>query len=122
MRSVAAIPAPDGSVYDQLRALTKERCLILDGRSGLAQERSRALLEDPHKVTELHRRYVDAGADVITATGWQPVPRAPSHWMERARRGGPLAREAAGPHTAVALAIDPPALQSDGRQTTDPVS
>src|SRR3954471_4610455 len=111
MRSVAAIPAPDGSAYDHVRALTKERCLILDGRSGLAQERSRALLEDPERVAALHRRFVEAGADVITATGWGAAPGPAGHWMERPRRGVRLARQAAHPHTAVALAIDAQALK-----------
>src|SRR3954469_15839824 len=98
MRSVAAIPAPDGSAYDHVRALTKERCLILDGRSGLAHERSRVLLEDPEQVAAPHRRLVEDGADVVTATGWEPTPGAPGHWMERARRGVRLARQAAHPH------------------------
>src|SRR4051794_38628639 len=122
MRSVAAIPAPAGSAYDHVRALLNERCLILDGRAGLIQDRSRALLEKPEQIEALHRRYVEAGADVIAATGWEPTPGAPGHWMERARRGVRLARQAAGPGTAVALSIDACALGRDGSETIGLVS
>ena len=118
MRSVAAIPAPAGSAYDHVRALTKERCVILDGRAptGRAPSRTRPTRSD------LHRSYVRAGADVITVTGWEPAPRAAVNWMEAARREVRLAREARGADAAVALAIDADLLGQDAPETIGLVS
>jgi homocysteine S-methyltransferase len=124
MRSVAGTPAPSGAPYDAVRALLRERCVILDGRSGLQQPpRQRALVEAPEAVVELHKRFVRAGADVITASGWEPAPGTGARWLERARRSVRLARQAvAHSSTAVALAIDADVLGHDSAETIELVS
>ncbi len=99
-------------------ALARQRCVILDGgvatqlphRHGQDDERLwgiEALASSPGEVRDVHRSYVDAGADVISANTWAlptlvggdgylDVSRGePMHWMEVARRGVRLAREAA---------------------------
>jgi S-methylmethionine-dependent homocysteine/selenocysteine methylase len=141
-------------------AIAAQRCVVLDG--GIAtelphhhgQDHERlwgieALSTDLEDVRSMHRRYVDAGADVITTNTWalptileadgsiRRPHHPPVHWMEAARRGVRVAREAIadgdreggcvvalslngdldtvdGPETvallARALAVDPPDL------------
>jgi S-methylmethionine-dependent homocysteine/selenocysteine methylase/SAM-dependent methyltransferase len=108
--------------YDRVAGLIAAgRCVLLDGgvatelppRESDAQaldERlwgTQALLDDPEAVLGVHRRYVDAGCDVICTNTWglpsallQDGPRLwdstrPVHWMDVARRGVRLARRAA---------------------------
>src|SRR5690349_11198197 len=97
--------------YDQVAtAIADQRCVILDG--GIATELSHAHGQDherlwgiealasmPDEVRDVHRRYVDAGVDVITTNTWslpsvlegestiQREQHRPVHWMEIARRG-----------------------------------
>ena len=100
------------------RAIAEERCVVLDG--GVATElphrhgagrraavgRSRRWPPAPTTVHDVHRRYVDAGVDVLTTNTWGlPTVLAgdgqisdelhrPVHWMEVARRGVRVARQA----------------------------
>ena len=67
---------------------------------------TQALLDDPEAVLGVHRRYVDAGCDVICTNTWglpsallEDGPRLwdttrPVHWMDVARQGLQLARRA----------------------------
>ena len=99
-------------------ALAAGRCVVLDG--GVATELPRAarghgederlwgttaLVDAPADVLAVHRRYVDAGCDVISTNTWGlpsalrrdgPSPweaTRPIHWMDVARRGMRLARQ-----------------------------
>ncbi|HSI98738.1 MAG TPA: homocysteine S-methyltransferase family protein, partial [Gaiellaceae bacterium] len=116
--------------------LAAERCIILDG--GVATELQRvrplkgeagpdrelwgtwALYRAPQAVLEVHSRYVAAGCDVISTNTWSILsapevelrarPGAPelAHWMDVARLGIRLARQASddgGRRCAVAFAI-----------------
>ena len=94
-------------------------CVILDGATATElphvsdaehalDERlwgTRALVEDSDAVVDVHRSYVDAGCDVVSTNTWglpsalldgvTPVwNSAPVHWMDLARRGLRLARQA----------------------------
>jgi S-methylmethionine-dependent homocysteine/selenocysteine methylase/SAM-dependent methyltransferase len=107
----------------RIRALIAEnRCVLLDGATGTelggkAELRpgveeplwaTRALVDAPADVLAVHRRYVDIGCDVISTNTWglpsavrQDGPRlwqttTPVHWMDIARRGVRLARQAVG--------------------------
>src|SRR4051794_20739742 len=97
------------------------RPVILDGAVGTELPRvggrpgderlwgTRALIDTPDLVLDVHRRYVAAGCDVVSTNTWGLAsalaadgPRlwdeagAPVHWMDIARRGLRLAVEAAG--------------------------
>ncbi|MCA1718597.1 MAG: homocysteine S-methyltransferase family protein [Actinobacteria bacterium] len=101
------------------RKISSGRCVVLDG--GTATELSRlsgnrsaderlwgadALVNSPDYVLSVHRRYAEAGCDVISTNTWG-LPNAlrdnpklqeamgPVHWMDVARRGIGLARQAA---------------------------
>ena len=125
-------------------ALARERCVILDGgiatqlphRHGQEDERLwgiEALASSPREVRDVHRSYVDAGADVISTNTWAlPTllgddayinsPRGEAmHWMEIARRGVRLAREAAtapdgSQSCAVALTLNGDLDSGDSRE------
>ncbi len=98
-----------------------DRCVVLDGGTATElaevvgdrpdlQERlwgTGALVRSPDDVLRVHRRYVDTGCDVISTDTWG-LPTAlrderpqlwdadrPVHWMDVARRGVQLARQAA---------------------------
>jgi S-methylmethionine-dependent homocysteine/selenocysteine methylase/SAM-dependent methyltransferase len=98
-------------------ALAEQRCVVLDGgvatelahRHGQDDERLwgiETLACAPDEVACVHGRYVDAGVDVITTNTWslpsllhedRSAPRErprPVHWMEIARRGVRVARQA----------------------------
>ncbi len=99
------------------RAIDEERCVVLDGgvatelphRHGQDEERLwgiEALASSPAAVLGVHRRYVAAGVGVLTTNTWG-LPTAlagdgqisddlhrPVHWMEVARRGVRVARQA----------------------------
>jgi S-methylmethionine-dependent homocysteine/selenocysteine methylase/SAM-dependent methyltransferase len=103
------------------RLIDEDRCVILDG--GMATELEEAagkeyrvsdgdlwgagaLYHAPHAVLEVHRRYLAAGCDVISTNTWGLLnaPEAEmrngngraglSHWMDAARMGVRLARQA----------------------------
>src|SRR3954470_10221197 len=117
MERSAAQPT-HADAYEQVAsAIAEQRCVILDG--GIATELSHqhgqdherlwgieALASAPDDVMDVHRRYVDAGVDVITTNTWslpsvlegesaiQREQHRPVHWMEIARRGVHVARQA----------------------------
>jgi S-methylmethionine-dependent homocysteine/selenocysteine methylase len=125
-------------------ALAAQRCVILDGgiatqlphRHGQDKEElwgMETLASSPEEVRDMHRSYVDAGADVISTNTWalptllegdryvNPSHGEPVHWMEVARRGVRLAREAAarpdGNHDcAVALTLNGDLDSGDSRE------
>ena len=135
--------------YERLRRLiATDRTVIMDGATGtelirVAGERPEleehlwgltAILESPADVKAIHRRYVDVGCDVICTDTWGLATalrdgRAtlwdtdePVHWMDVARRGVRLAREAAaeggrGDQVAVAFSINGDVDTPDGRET-----
>ena len=127
--------------YDRVRQLiAEERCVVLDGGVGTelpgmreTDDRLwgvRAVLEDPDAVREVHRRYVQAGCDVISTDTWglpsgllENGPRLwqtarPVHWMDVARRGLRLAREAAeGSDAAVAFSLNGDVDANEGHET-----
>jgi S-methylmethionine-dependent homocysteine/selenocysteine methylase/SAM-dependent methyltransferase len=117
------------------------RCVMLDG--GVATELAagfddrtwgcRALLDDLEAVGEVHRRYVEAGCHVISTNTWG-LPSAvlngadfwaasePVHWMEVARCGTRIARQALaaserGNECAVAFSLNGD-LDAEGGQET----
>jgi S-methylmethionine-dependent homocysteine/selenocysteine methylase len=106
-----------GRILDKLGA---RACVVLDGATATelphlsdaehaVDERlwgTRALVEEAAAVLDVHRRYVAAGCDVISTNTWG-LPSAllhgvaplwsstqPVHWMDLARRGLRLARQA----------------------------
>ncbi|MBV9839446.1 MAG: homocysteine S-methyltransferase family protein, partial [Solirubrobacterales bacterium] len=103
------------------RMIATDRCVMLDGATGtelikVGGERPEleehlwgltAIGDSPAEVTSVHRRYVEAGCDVISTNTWG-LPSAlrdggakllegaePVHWMDVARVAVRLAREAA---------------------------
>ncbi|MEA2269023.1 MAG: hypothetical protein QOC64_1633, partial [Solirubrobacteraceae bacterium] len=123
-----------GSGYRRVQELlAQERCVMLDG--GIATELGRvlpdekpsheealwdtwALVHEPGAVRDVHRSYLDAGCDVISTNTWgltgeldRHAPggfSTPVHWMDIARRGLRVGREAieqAGRRDEVALAF-----------------
>jgi S-methylmethionine-dependent homocysteine/selenocysteine methylase/SAM-dependent methyltransferase len=135
--------------YDRVaRLLATDRCLILDGATGtelieVGGERPEveehlwgvtAILDSPGDVKAVHRRYIDVGCDVISTNTWG-LPTAlrgggpklweslgPVHWMDVARGGVRLAREAAAEggragEVAVAFSINGDVDTPDGRET-----
>jgi S-methylmethionine-dependent homocysteine/selenocysteine methylase len=120
MRIIDELPATPHSRYEAVRrALAAQRCVILDGRPADDPATwTRMLVEAPDEVRYLHRRFVDAGCDVITTgTSLGAARSLDAHWMELARRGVRLAREAAGAGgdrdsvVAVVPALPPGALR-----------
>lgn len=101
--------------------LGRDECVVLDGATGTEIPRlgdsqmlnedealwgTRALIDQPDAVLAVHRRYAAVGCDVISTNTWG-LPSAlrdggpqlwrssrPVHWMDVARRGVRLAREA----------------------------
>jgi S-methylmethionine-dependent homocysteine/selenocysteine methylase len=124
---VSTVVSPGYSTVQD--AFAAQRCVVLDG--GIATELPQtgpgrghedealwgvsAVALAPDDVLEVHRRYVAAGCDVITTDTWG-LPTAlagevrpwdaqdePLHWMEVARHGVRLAREAGAPVVAFSL-------------------
>jgi S-methylmethionine-dependent homocysteine/selenocysteine methylase len=111
---------PDHAAYGRIeRLIASERCVILDGGTAteldtiapLPQgERDEplwgtwALLHAPGDVLDVHRRYVAAGCDVVSTNTWGLTnadeleragpPGEPLHWIDLARRGIRVGREA----------------------------
>jgi S-methylmethionine-dependent homocysteine/selenocysteine methylase/SAM-dependent methyltransferase len=108
------------SSYDAVRAaFATQRCVLLDGRTAIATA------ED---ISARHRRYVAAGCDVLATGAWEPAPSgrqtAVPHWMEVARRGVRLAREAIAEagregEVAVAFVVDAGIVNPDGQETVE---
>jgi S-methylmethionine-dependent homocysteine/selenocysteine methylase len=96
---------------------------------------TRALIDTPDLVLDVHRRYVQTGCDVISTNTWglasalaSDGPRlwddagAPVHWMDIARRGLRLATTAVdeagrAKETAVAFSLNADVDSPDGRET-----
>ncbi len=122
MRLDAALSASrfQRSGYDAVRAaFASQRCVLLDGR---------ATIEDAEEIPARHRRYVAAGCDVLSTGAWEPAPAgrqaAVPHWMDVARRGVRLAREAIAEagregEVAVAFALDAGIVNPDGPETVE---
>jgi S-methylmethionine-dependent homocysteine/selenocysteine methylase/SAM-dependent methyltransferase len=123
-------------------------CVVLDGATATelphlsdaehaVDERlwgTRALVEEAAAVLDVHRGYVQAGCDVISTNTWglpsallhggAPVWNStqPVHWMDLARRGLRLAREAVGEggrdeRCAVAFSINGDVDSDEGEST-----
>ncbi len=136
--------------YERIAQLiATERCVVLDGAIGtelidVSGERPEveehlwgvtAVVEDPGQVKAVHRRFVDAGCDVISTNTWglptavrQGLPRLlnggarPVHWMDVARQGVRLARRAAedagrSDEVAVAFSVNGDVDTPDGHET-----
>ncbi len=135
--------------------LAEQRCLVLDGGVATELQRLRPLVGDrgperelwgtwalyraPEAVFEVHRRYLEAGCDVISTNTWSilslpevghqasPGHGPPSHWMDVARVGIRLARRAiaeAGKEgeAAVAFAISQEVTSEARRETVELVA
>ena len=116
---MSALQEGTGFAYRRIEELlAAERTVFLDG--GIATELGRrlpgaergqdealwgtwALVHDPAVVRDVHRSYVDIGCDVISTNTWgltaeMQTQRAahlqPVHWMDIARRGIEVGREA----------------------------
>ena len=127
--------------------IATDRCVVLDGAIGtelidVSGERPEleehlwgmtAIVEQPKQVQSVHRRYVDAGCDVLSTNTWA-LPTAarqqhelvqgsrPVHWMDVARQGVRLARAAAqeggrAQECAVAFSINGDVDTPDGQET-----
>ncbi len=109
-----------GSAYSRIESLlAAERCVVLDGGtatelpdpetgSGLLRDDGTwgtlALYRAPREVLDVHRRYVEIGCDVISTNTWGILSASddvaagsglpPAHWLDMARRGIRVAREA----------------------------
>jgi len=137
--------APYGRVLDKIGA---GQCVVLDGATGTelphlsdaehaVDERlwgTRALVEEAAAVRDVHREYVAAGCDVISTNTWG-LPSAllngvvphwsstqPVHWMDLARRGLRLARQAVAEggrdeSCAVAFSINGDVDSDEGEST-----
>ena len=114
------VERPEGRYARLARMIATDTCVILDGATGtelieVGGQRPEveehlwgvtAILDSPADVEAVHRRYVEAGCDVISTNTWG-LPTAlrdgpqlwessrPVHWMDVARRGVRLARGAA---------------------------
>ena len=136
--------------YDRVEhAIAAGRCVVLDGgtatelpavaadRPGLDDRLwgTSALVDAPAEVLAVHRRYVEIGCDVISTNTWG-LPSAlrrdgpqlwsmsrPVHWMDVARRGLRLAREAvADAGCAVAFSINGDIDTREGLDTVELLS
>lgn len=120
----------DGAIATELGEVTGKRPEVEELLWGLA-----AVIEHPERVLDVHRRYVQAGCDVITTDTWglatavresHPLllgeGEEPVHWMDVARRGIRLARSAAAQagrsdEVAVAFSINGDVDTPDGQET-----
>ena len=144
-----SVAASSGGRYERLtRLIATDHPVIMDGATGtelirVGGERPEleehlwgltAILENPGEVKAVHRRYVEVGCDVICTDTWGLATALrngqarlwetsePIHWMDLARRGVRLAREAAADagradEVAVAFSINGDVDTPDGRET-----
>jgi len=140
--------APEAGYGRITQLIATDRCVVLDGGIGtelidVSRERPEieehlwgvtAVVEDPAAVKAVHRRYADAGCDVISTNTWG-LPTAvreggpqlfkgsrPVHWMDVARQGVRLARLAAeeggrADQVAVAFSVNGDVDTPDGQET-----
>ncbi len=146
MSAVQTTRSPQyGRIVDKIGAGV---CVVLDGATATelphlsdaehaVDERlwgTRALVEEEAAVLDVHRRYVEAGCDVISTNTWG-LPSAllhgaasvwhspqPLHWMDLARRGLRLARQAVdegggAERGAVAFSINGDVDSDEGQST-----
>ena len=145
---LAAVEQRPTSPSERIEGLiAAQRCVLLDGATGteLAKRAGDnpglddqrwgvgALVDAPDDVLAVHRSYVDAGCDVISTNTWG-LPTAlrgdgpelwegsrPVHWMDLARGGLRLAREATGngrgDAPAVAFSLNPDVDSPEGPET-----
>ncbi|MBA3264160.1 MAG: homocysteine S-methyltransferase family protein [Thermoleophilaceae bacterium] len=143
-----ASQASAASAYRRIAELiADDQCVVLDGGTATelhgAGDRpgddeglwgTRALVEAPEQVLDVHRRYARIGCDVISTNTWglpsalrEDGPRLwestrPVHWMDVARRGLGLVREAidregrAG-ECAVAFSLNGEVDSPEGQET-----
>jgi homocysteine S-methyltransferase len=141
------VPAIAVGYTRTLELIGANRCVLLDGAigtelievSGVPPERDehlwglQTLADNPRAVKDVHRRYVDSGCDVISTGTWglataireQKLISAGSpalHWMDIARQGVRVARQAAdeagrGEEVAVAFSLNGAIDTSDGQET-----
>jgi methionine synthase I (cobalamin-dependent)/5,10-methylenetetrahydrofolate reductase len=117
-----AVPIAVNRPRTDLRALLRERVLVLDGGMGTSlHERGlaftdcfeQAVLDRPELVREVHRAFLDAGADAIqTNTFGASRLRLARHHLEGRQHeildaAARIAREAAGEHRHVLGALGP---------------
>lgn len=140
--------APTPAPYDRVTQLVAEdRCVILDGATGAALIEHpsgraqtdehlwglRSVIDAPEDIAALHRRYADAGCDVLSTTTWG-LPTAlrdgaqgtwaesrSVHWMDVARGAVRLARAAARdsgrPEIAVGFSLNGDVDTPDNEET-----
>jgi homocysteine S-methyltransferase len=128
--------------------IAADRCVMLDGAIGTelidvsgerpeAEEHlwgAAAIVREPARVGDVHRRYAEAGCDVLTTDTWG-LPTAiregttkllegprPVHWMDVARQGIRLARRAASDaarenECAIAFSLNGDIDTPDGQET-----
>jgi len=145
MRETTASPA---TAYARIaEKIAADRCVVLDGGTATelhgAGDRpgddenlwgTRALVHSPEMVAGVHRRYAQIGCDVISTNTWglpsglrEDGPRLwestrPVHWMDVARRGLGLVREAIDAEgrtgeCAVAFSLNGEVDSPDGQET-----
>jgi S-methylmethionine-dependent homocysteine/selenocysteine methylase/SAM-dependent methyltransferase len=133
-----------------MELIAAQRCVVLDGATGtelieVAGDRPEleehlwglsAILDAPDDVRSVHRRYATAGCDVVTTDTWglptalrHGAPRIwsssrPVHWMDIARQGVRLAREAIAEagregEVAVAFSLNGDVDGADGAETIE---
>ncbi len=144
-----SVAATSEGRYERLtRLIATDRAVIMDGATGtelirVAGRRPEleehlwgltAIFESPADVKAVHGRYIEVGCDVICTDTWGLASalrngRAnlwessePVHWMDLARRGVRLAREATADagradEVAVAFSINGDVDTPDGRET-----
>jgi S-methylmethionine-dependent homocysteine/selenocysteine methylase/SAM-dependent methyltransferase len=146
---VRAVALPRSGSYARIAQLiATDRCVVLDGAIGtelidVSGQRPEveehlwgitAVVREPDRVQEVHRRYAEAGADVLSTNTWG-LPTAvreesglgapgtqPVHWMDVARRAIRLARLAAADagredECAVAFSLNGDVDTPDGQET-----
>jgi S-methylmethionine-dependent homocysteine/selenocysteine methylase/SAM-dependent methyltransferase len=144
---LAQVPAIAGGYSRILELIAANRCVLLDGAigtelievSGVPPERDehiwglQTLVDNPRAVTDVHRRYVDAGCDVISTGTWGLATAIRErkltsagvralHWMDIARQGVRVARHAANEagrlaHVSVAFSLNGDVDTPDGQET-----
>ena len=146
-RNSGATEAQAGPYTRVAGLIAMDQCVILDGAVGselidVARQHERVehlwgvthILDAASQVKAVHRRYVDAGCDVISTDTWGLATAlrsggptlwessGPVHWLDVARRGVRLARAAASEagmaqDVAIAFSINGDVDSSDGRET-----